>query len=379
MAPRGILPRSVREHYHRARRADPPDADQGRWAPPAAPPEVAPEPVAAPRTAPTPQPLGDAPDAVGPRAAVDSAPGPARSEPATEPQPEPPAEPQPGPAAEPQPEPAAQDLIAVGDQRAGGRSSAPPPPAAAAPPSAGSPAIADTPPPPPAWVASPPDATAVSARPAGRRPRRLLVAAAAVLTLAVAAVVAAIAFGGDDERRAQAPAPRSTARPAETAAPKRRAASSTAAGGGEPSSGRGPVRLRSAADFDPFGDDGEHPELAALAVDGVPGTTWSTEEYDALGKPGVGLMVAAGRPVEGRSLRLSTPTPGFRFVVYGVGGKAPRRLEDWTKLARSRTAGRDETVRLDAAGEGFRRYLLWITSLPPAAKSAKIGEVTLRR
>jgi len=225
---------------------------------------------------------------------------------------------------------------------------------------------------------SAPDPTALSARPAGRRPRRLLLAAAAVLTIAVAALVAAIAFGGDDERRAQAPAPRSTARPAETAAPKRRAASSTAAGGGEPSSGR-PVRLRSAADFDPFGDDGEHPELAALAVDGVPGTTWSTEEYDALGKPGVGLMVAAGRPVEGRSLRLSTPTPGFRFVVYGVGGKAPRRLEDWTKLARSRTAGRDETVRLDAAGEGFRRYLLWITALPPAAKSAKIGEVTLRR
>ena len=49
-------------------------------------------------------------------------------------------------------------------------------------------------------------------------------------------------------------------------------------------------------DFDPFGDDSEHPEETALAVDGDPtGTAWSTEAYQGVfDKDGVGIYVDAG-------------------------------------------------------------------------------------
>ena len=46
-----------------------------------------------------------------------------------------------------------------------------------------------------------------------------------------------------------------------------------------PASRRSRSRARRANDYDPIGDDGEHDDQAAFALDGNPSTTWSTERY----------------------------------------------------------------------------------------------------
>ena len=51
-------------------------------------------------------------------------------------------------------------------------------------------------------------------------------------------------------------------------------------GGGEEPTGT-EVELQARDDFDPLGDDGEHPDEAELAIDGDPATSWPTEEYTA--------------------------------------------------------------------------------------------------
>ncbi len=61
----------------------------------------------------------------------------------------------------------------------------------------------------------------------------------------------------------------------------------------------------------PPGDGHEHNELVGLAADGNVSTYWTTEQYRSFTKPGVGLVLDAGRPVQGSTLRLRTDTPGL--------------------------------------------------------------------
>ena len=65
------------------------------------------------------------------------------------------------------------------------------------------------------------------------------------------------------------------------------------------------------AAFDPLGDGDEHSDIVPLALDRDPSTAWSSEDYRALNKAGVGFVVDAKRPVSPTRLTLKIPTPGF--------------------------------------------------------------------
>ena len=81
-----------------------------------------------------------------------------------------------------------------------------------------------------------------------------------------------------------------------------------------------PVRLRAAAPYDPAPGDGvEDNSRLALATDSSLSTAWSTEWYASprFGglKPGVGIVLDAGRPVALRSVTVASDTPGFTGVI----------------------------------------------------------------
>ncbi|MBA3422502.1 MAG: hypothetical protein H0U12_11565, partial [Thermoleophilaceae bacterium] len=153
-------------------------------------------------------------------------------------------------------------------------------------------------------------------------------------------------------------------------------------GGADRGGGRGgptPVTLLAVNDYDPAGDDREHPDEAAQAIDDNRTTFWSTEGYNGdLGKAGVGLYVDAGRPVAARRLSLVSPEPGFEAVIYAA-DDVPREIRGWTRVAGPIEVGETARIRLDPAEPKHRNYLVWITRLAPGQRRAAISEISLLR
>ena len=139
------------------------------------------------------------------------------------------------------------------------------------------------------------------------------------------------------------------------------------------------IPLTAGGSYDPLGDGSEHADLVPLATDGDPSTAWSSEDYQALNKAGVGLYVNPKHAVSPTRLTITTPTPGFSAQVYGAdGAAAPKALSGWTKLATVKNVKRVKAVKLDAAGRAYRHVLLWITSLPPKGGAVEVSELSLR-
>jgi tRNA A-37 threonylcarbamoyl transferase component Bud32 len=138
-----------------------------------------------------------------------------------------------------------------------------------------------------------------------------------------------------------------------------------------------------AKDFDPFGGDGEHPAEAKAVVDQDRQSTWSTEQYDGgtlNNKPGVGIFVDAKPSVAARVIEILSPTPDWRGTVYAApNGPTPTKLDDFTRLQSIDQEDSRERVRLNADGERYRYYLVWITKLPPEERSVEIAEIRLFR
>ena len=147
-------------------------------------------------------------------------------------------------------------------------------------------------------------------------------------------------------------------------------------GGGGPAGGGGaagaPIRLRAVRSYDPFGNNHiENPQLVPAATDGNLSTYWATEDYydKTLGKPGVGIILAADAPVPARTLTIVSATPGYRAVIEsGASASGP-----FTPDSRSQVGGARTTFALD--GATARYYLIWITSLG-GRESVRINEVT---
>jgi tRNA A-37 threonylcarbamoyl transferase component Bud32 len=150
-----------------------------------------------------------------------------------------------------------------------------------------------------------------------------------------------------------------------------------------------PLEQTSAHDYNPFGNEAEHPTQVANVVDGDPDTVWSTEHYreDTLGrKPGTGIYVDAAPGLAARAIEVQTPTPGLTAAVYAASRfnsslpyEAPQTLSErgWMQLAQPQTIQAQSTIPLDTHGARLRYYLLWITHLPPGSETAAISELTL--
>jgi hypothetical protein len=118
----------------------------------------------------------------------------------------------------------------------------------------------------------------------------------------------------------------------------------------------GKVKLTAIADYDPQGDATEHPEAVPRATDGDPSTFWTTETYDTFAKPGVGLILDAGKEVKIEHLQIVSDEPGFTAEILAgnnsSGGFVPYSEEQ--------EIGSRTTLEL-AGGKSYRYYVIWIT------------------
>jgi eukaryotic-like serine/threonine-protein kinase len=143
------------------------------------------------------------------------------------------------------------------------------------------------------------------------------------------------------------------------------------------------VARTSANDYDPLGDDEEHPELTPLVVDREPDTTWTTESYssgiEGAGKAGVGIYLDAKPGVEAVRMEIQSTPPGWEAEIFGAGGnRAPESIDEgWTRLGGGTVRSEKQRFRLADSGERHRFYLVWITELPPDAQRVEISEIAL--
>ena len=143
--------------------------------------------------------------------------------------------------------------------------------------------------------------------------------------------------------------------------------------GSSPPAASTSVHLRATTAYDPDGTNGEHNAQAPLATDDLASTGWQTESYrdaPSLGKPGVGLVLDAGRSVSLHRITVVTSTPGF--VARIQAGGAPDSFPDIVSTTKT-TAAR--TV-FDLTGGPHRYYLLWIMRLGPGFDNARIVQVS---
>jgi hypothetical protein len=123
----------------------------------------------------------------------------------------------------------------------------------------------------------------------------------------------------------------------------------------------------SAAAFGPLGEsDGDHPELARLAIDGSLATAWRTSWYTTAGfgnlKPGTGLLLDMGRPVTVTAVQVTLGTITGADVQLRVGGQPAQ--PDLRLVAHAADAGRVVTISITRPAAA-RYLLIWFTRLPP--------------
>jgi eukaryotic-like serine/threonine-protein kinase len=147
-----------------------------------------------------------------------------------------------------------------------------------------------------------------------------------------------------------------------------------------------PVEIVDTESFDPSPGDGEeHDEELKLAIDGNPATGWTTESYeaptteDAVGKPGVGLIVVTSQPVAARTMRIRSEVDGWAMQVYASETGPPTSLQGWGKpIGSASITSTDQTVELTPRTAKY--YLIWITKLASTGDgySVQINEVGLK-
>jgi predicted Ser/Thr protein kinase len=145
-------------------------------------------------------------------------------------------------------------------------------------------------------------------------------------------------------------------------------------GAGPAGAGTTAVQLSGVTAYDPYGDHQEHNADAPKATDGNESTYWQTQHYRssfaAIGKPGVGVVLDAGKTVTLHHLTVATDTPGFTATIQ-AGDRAEGPFHD---VSGSQTV--EAHTRFDLKNASSRYFVVWITSLPPASDSAHVNEVT---
>lgn len=151
------------------------------------------------------------------------------------------------------------------------------------------------------------------------------------------------------------------------------------AGNGRGPLGNGSIEVQSVDDFDPHGDDRqEHPELADLASDGNPTTSWATSTYndsfETLNKPGVGLLFDLGEPRDVSAVTVLSDTAGIDFELRAAGERGADE-DTYTQVISEDDAPSEAELSFEP--KAFRYWLVWITSLPDGGGGrAALNEVT---
>jgi glyoxylase-like metal-dependent hydrolase (beta-lactamase superfamily II) len=152
---------------------------------------------------------------------------------------------------------------------------------------------------------------------------------------------------------------------------------------GDRETGLGGDSPYSAAVHDPFGGGGdEHAADAPKAIDGKPGSAWTTRSHPGgLGKPGVGLVLETGGYQGYSALALLTRTPGFDVSVYSTDQSDPPAggPDDpaWRLEGRKSGVAKRQRINLRGATSEPSYYLVWITKLPAGRSRAGLSEISL--
>jgi putative peptidoglycan lipid II flippase len=155
--------------------------------------------------------------------------------------------------------------------------------------------------------------------------------------------------------------------------------------GGEPADAQ-PIAVRGVQAWDPYGEDGENDEDAALAIDGDPETAWTTmsyfrnAEFGGL-KPGLGLVLDLGSPQDVSTVEVDLGGGGTDFevrVAPGSDDAPPDQLDDYQVQGEASSASGPTVVDLDRAVT-TRYVLVWLTSLPADGSEFKgsVNEVSV--
>lgn len=136
----------------------------------------------------------------------------------------------------------------------------------------------------------------------------------------------------------------------------------------KPKSVRIPVKGIGA--YDPEGDRSENDSAAPLATDGILTTAWESERYRrSFAKPGVGLILDAGRPARATRVVVATETPGYTAEVrVGSSPAGPFVSVSSEQSLKARTT-------FAVTPRSGRYLMLWITSMPEGG-AATVNEIT---
>ncbi len=142
-----------------------------------------------------------------------------------------------------------------------------------------------------------------------------------------------------------------------------------ASSGSSPTTSGAPVQLAGIGAYDPPPGDGqEHAEAASRATDGNPSTYWYTQTYRTFTKPGVGLVLDAGRIVALKRITVTSDTANFTAEIQ-IGDAADGGFRpDSTR----QSVGSSTTFTLD--GKRGRYYVIWL-QLPHSGGVAHVNEV----
>jgi serine/threonine protein kinase len=141
--------------------------------------------------------------------------------------------------------------------------------------------------------------------------------------------------------------------------------------GGAPLADEGVIDVVAASDFDPYGTDGENPDLVPASHDADLTTAWTTETYRGSstfgdGKSGVGVWYDLGEPTEVGELRLYLERGGMDLSLFAsdtLPDEVDREI-GWGEPIVS-VAGVDAEAEVNVpSGTRARYWLVWITDLP---------------
>jgi serine/threonine-protein kinase len=176
-----------------------------------------------------------------------------------------------------------------------------------------------------------------------------LFAVLAFIVLGVAAVVVALALG---KIRPSAPG------------------SSPTANAGASGS---PLTVGAVHDFDPLGNDSEHPEQVKRATDGDPTTAWFTFSYATADfgreKKGLGLVFDLGSETTVARILVRTPLDGWQ-AEWRVADRDSSRPDDF-RVVDSFTAQANTPITLKQPAKA-RYWVLWITRLTDAGSGGPL-------
>ena len=147
----------------------------------------------------------------------------------------------------------------------------------------------------------------------------------------------------------------------------------------------GPIAIASASDFDPFGDPPEeNSDQAPLAVDGKPGTAWTTSTYQQNFGPtglkdGVGLLLDLGKAQEVGSVEVTlVGSPTTVELLAATGPQAPTTVDGFDVVAEGVAEKAKVTLTPDQPVTA-RWLVIWLTSVPDVGGfQGGVAEVVVR-